>query len=276
MQKIPIFLAFSILIIVLVLAIFAPHLTPHKPEEIDLLAKFLPISKEHLLGTDHLGRDIFSRLIYGARISLSCVFLTLMLIILVGSLVGSVSGFMGGRVDQALMRLCDLFFAMPTIVLSLFLVGLLGTGLSNIIIAIALTHWAWYARIVRSIVLNLKNKEYVLVSKMCGASGFENFKKNMLKPILAQCIIVATLDIGHVMLHIAGLSFLGLGVKAPTPEWGIMISDAKDFLFTYPELIYYPGGALFLCVMSFNIIGDYLRDKLDCSEVVHENEEPKR
>ncbi len=129
--------------------------------------------------------------------------------------------------------------------------------------AIALTHWAWYARIVRSIMLSLKNKEYVLVSKMCGALGVESFKKNMLRPILAQCVIVATLDIGHVMLHIAGLSFLGLGVKSPTSEWGIMISDAKDFIFTYPELIYYPGVALFLYVMSFNIIGDYLRDKLD-------------
>ncbi|WP_205588345.1 nickel ABC transporter permease subunit NikC [Helicobacter vulpis] len=268
LHHLPIVLALCILATMFALALFAPYITHYKPEDIDLLGKFLPMSFEHLLGTDHLGRDNFARLIYGARISLSCVFLTLVLIVGVGGVVGSVAGFVGGRFDQILMRVCDLFFAMPTIVLSLFLVGLLGTGLTNIIIAIALTHWAWYARIVRSIVLSLKNKEYVLVSKMCGASGVENFKKNMLKPILAQCVIVATLDIGHVMLHIAGLSFLGLGVKSPTPEWGIMISDAKDFIFTYPELIYYPGAALFLCVMSFNIIGDYLRDKLDSGKVM--------
>lgn len=270
MKKFAFYLALAVICVIMILAIFAPFIAPYAPDSIDLLSKFAPISSEHLLGTDHLGRDVFSRLIYGARVSLGCVFATLLLIVVFGCFVGSVAGFMGGRVDQIFMRICDIFFAMPTIVLSLFLVGLLGTGVVNVIIAIALTHWAWYARIVRSIVLHLKNKEYVLISKISGASGFMNFKQNMLKPIVSQCIILATLDIGHIMLHISGLSFLGLGVKSPTAEWGIMISDAKDFLFTSPELIYYPGFALFLCVMSFNIIGDHLRDKFDDSELLKE------
>lgn len=263
MRKFAVIFAYFVIFAMIFLAIFAPFISPFEPNAINLSAKFLPPSQTHLLGTDHLGRDVLSRLIFGARISLSCVAATLFLIVFIGGFVGSVAGFVGGKTDQILMRICDLFFAMPTIVLSLFLVGIFGVGVVNIIIAIALTHWAWYARIIRSIVLNLKNKEYVLISKISGASGFENFKKNMLNPIISQCVIVATLDIGHIMLHISGLSFLGLGVKSPTAEWGIMISDAKDFLFTTPELIFYPGVALFLCVMSFNIIGDNLRDRLD-------------
>lgn len=275
MKKILLFSSFSIIFMLVFVSIFANYIAPFAPDEINLSNKFASISSTHLLGTDHLGRDVLSRLIYGARISLGAVFVTLFLILSFGFLIGAVAGFVGGKTDQILMRICDVFFALPTIVLSLFLVGILGTGLVNVIIAIAITHWAWYARIIRSVVLNLKNKEYVIISKISGASGFKNFTQNMLYPIIAQCIIVASLDIGHIMLHISGLSFLGLGVKAPGAEWGIMISDAKEFLFTAPELIYYPGLALFLAVMSFNVLGDYLRDKLGNKAILKdENVQP--
>lgn len=266
LKKYIIYIAFALAICVILTAIFGNYLVPYDPNEIDLLNKFAPFSKEHLLGTDHLGRDIFSRLISGTSVSFSATFATLLLIAVIGISVGATAGFMGGKVDQILMRICDVFFSVPTIVLALFLVGIFGTGLTNVVIAIATTHWAWYARIVRSIVLSLKNKEYVLISKMSGASGFSNFKQNMLRPIMSLCFVLASLDIGHIMLHISGLSFLGLGVKAPTPEWGIMISDAKDFIFIQPDLILYPGIAIFICVMSFNIVGDYLRDKFDFKE----------
>jgi len=163
-----------------------------------------------------------------------------------------------------------MFFSVPTIVLSLFFVGILGTGLTNVIIAIAVSHWAWYARMTRAIVISLKSKEYILLSKVSGAGAISNYVKNVFRAVWTQCLVLGTLDIGHIMLHISGLSFLGLGVKAPTPEWGIMISDGKDYLFSAPQIILYPGVMIFLCVMSFNILGDYLRDKFDVKDA-HEH-----
>ncbi len=252
-----------LIIILIAMAIFAPTFLPYKPDAIDLANRFASPSFSHFLGTDHLGRDIFTRIIYGARISLSAVFSILAIIIILGILVGGIAGFLGGLVDRILMRLCDLFLSLPTVVLSLFFIGILGSGLQNIIIAIALTHWAWYARIVRSIVFSLKHQEFVILSFTHGASAFQNFVRNMLVPILSQCIILASMDIGHMLLHIAGLSFLGLGVQPPDSEWGVMIGDSKDFLFSNPELLIYPGVALFLSVVLFNILGDSLRDYFD-------------
>ncbi|AGT45022.1 nickel ABC transporter permease subunit NikC [Treponema pedis] len=269
MKKIGLYVAIFAALIMIFVSVFSYWLVPYDPNEIDLLAKFEPAGKTHLFGTDHLGRDTFSRLLAATSISLNSAFVTLFLILSLGILVGGTAGFAGGKTDQILMRICDIFFSVPTVILALFLVGILGVGLTNVIIAIAVSHWAWYARIVRSIVLSLKNSDYVLITITSGASTFTNFRKNMLKPILSQCAVLATLDIGHIVLHISGLSFLGLGVKAPTAEWGIMISDGKEYIFSHPELIVYPGFAIFLCVMSFNIIGDFLRDKFDVSEAGH-------
>ncbi len=262
MKKLLLILSVFIASVLVATALFGDLFISQSAETIDLANKFAPASHAHLLGTDHLGRDVFARLIYGAKISLLSVFATLFLIIFTGLVIGSYAGLAGGKTDLILMRLCDVFFSVPTIILSLFLVGILGTGLSNVIIAIAVSHWAWYARMVRSIVLGLKTKEYVLLSRTGGASDLANYGKNIFRAVLAQCLVLATLDIGHIMLHVCGLSFLGLGVQPPTPEWGIMISDAKDYIFTHPELLAYPGFAIFLSVMSFNIIGDYVRDRL--------------
>lgn len=234
--------------IIVFLALFAPFLTSYAPDMQDLEHRLSPISMHHWLGTDYLGRDIFSRLLYGARLSLGCAFIILGWIVLLGVSIGGICGFIGGRVDNIFMRVCDVFLSMPTIALSLFLVGILGAGLENVMIAIVLTHWAWYARIVRSVVFSLKNKEYVLLSYTFGASGWQRFKRHILSPILCQCIVLASMDLGHIMLHIAGLSFLGLGVQPPTPEWGIMLSEAKDYMWDYPSLIIYPGVALFISV----------------------------
>lgn len=252
------------IILLLLVAIFLPYFLPYYPDSIALDNTFAPISLSHWLGTDHLGRDIFTRLIYGARISLSAVACILALVVLLGISIGGVAGFFGGKIDKFIMRLCDLFLSLPTIVLSLFLVGILGAGLENVMLAIALTHWAWYARIIRSIVFGLRHREFVFLSRVYGASNWQTFKRNMFVPIITQCLVLATMDIGHMLLHIAGLSFLGLGVQPPQAEWGIMLSDYKDYIFSNPELLCYPGLALFVAVALFNMLGDSLRDYFDC------------
>ncbi|MEI8633692.1 ABC transporter permease subunit [Vibrio sp. PP-XX7] len=172
-------------------------------------------------------------------------------------------GLVGGRIDQLLMRITDIFLTFPTLILSLFMISVLGTGLTNVILAIALSHWPWYARIVRSIVLGIRHREYILAARLSGASQFTIFHRHLIHPISAQLCILVTLDIGHMMLHIAGMSFLGLGVQAPTPEWGVMINDARQYMQTQPLLIFWPGLTLLCSVMSFNVLGDRLRDRLD-------------
>ena len=256
--------ALVMIILLLLIALIAPFFLPYAPDAIYLDNRFSPISTEHFLGTYHLGRDIFTRLIFGARISLFSVGIILVCVMFLGISIGGIAGFFGGKIDKFIMRICDLFLSLPTIVLSLFLVGILGAGLENVMLAIALTHWAWYARIIRSIVLGLKHREFVLLSQVYGASNWQIFKRNMLTPILTQCFVLATMDIGHIMLHIAGLSFLGLGVQPPQAEWGVMLSDSKDYVFSNPELLLYPGLALFIAVALFNMLGDSLRDYFDC------------
>ncbi len=173
------------------------------------------------------------------------------------------AGYAGGIVDAALMRLCDVFFTFPTFVLALFMVGILGAGMGNVIIAIALTHWAWYARIVRGLVLTFKYRDYILAARAAGTGRIKIVVRHILPPVFSQLVILATMDIGHMMLHVSGLSFLGLGITPPTPEWGVMISDAREYIWTQPSVILWPGMMIFLTVMSFNLIGDVVRDRLD-------------
>ena len=257
------FLALGGLGLMLALVILGPVFLPYAPDFQDLDSKFAPPSSTHLLGTDYLGRDLAARLVHGARISLSAAFFILGIILVLGLVVGGLCGFVGGMVDKVIMRICDVFLSLPTIVLSLFLVGVLGSGLENIILAIALTHWAWYARIVRGLVLNLKSKDFVLLSSSFGLSPWQNFKTNILLPLVSQCLVLATMDIGHIILHIAGLSFLGLGVQPPQAEWGVLLSDSKDYMWSNPELLLYPGLALFITIALFNLLGDSLRDYFD-------------
>ena len=244
-------------------ALLAPWVAPHDPTAIDLARKLQPPGKGCFLGTDHLGRDLWSRLVYGARVSIGTVVAIVALILVLSLAVGCTAGYAGGWVDALLMRACDLFLTFPTFILAMFLIGVLGTGLVNVILAIAFTHWAWYARIVRALVLSLKQRNYVLAARVAGTSRGRILIRHILPPVLAQLAILATLDIGHMMLHVSGLSFLGLGVQPPTPEWGVMINDARQYVWTQPALILYPGLMIFLTVMAFNIPGDHLRDVLD-------------
>ncbi|MEI2385527.1 nickel ABC transporter permease subunit NikC [Breoghania sp. JC706] len=248
---------------IIAVAVFGPWLTPHDPNAMDLTARLDGPSAAHWLGTDHLGRDILSRLFVGARVSLGSVAVTLSLILALGIGIGGAAGFLGGRTDQVIMRCADVFLTFPTLVLALFMVGMLGTGLVNVVIAIALSHWAWYARIVRGIVLSLKHRDFILASRLAGTGRLRIFWTHLLPATMSQLVVLATLDIGHIMLHVSGLSFLGLGIAAPTAEWGVMLNDARQFVWTEPHLMIWPGLALFISVMAFNLLGDAIRDRLD-------------
>jgi nickel transport system permease protein len=263
MKKKLIWFALPILTLIVSMAIFAPFMAPHSPEHVDLTKRLQPPDGEHLLGTDHLGRDILSRLIWGARTSMGSVCVIVGLVMLVSLVVGCVSGLAGGWVDTLLMRICEVFLTFPTFIFAMFLIGVMGTGMVNVILAIVLTHWAWYARIIRSLILSMKNRESIWAARVAGASRWKIVMRHLVPPVMSQLVILATLDIGHMMLHVSGLSFLGLGVQPPTPEWGVMINDARQYIWTHPELIMYPGVMIFLAVMAFNIPGDLLRDSLD-------------
>lgn len=259
----PVRIAVMILAVLLFAALAGPWVVPHDPNAVELAARLQGPGLEHWLGTDHLGRDILARLAAGTRVSLGSVAITMTLILFLGIVIGGTAAYLGGRADQLIMRTADIFLTFPTLVLSLFMIGILGTGLVNVIIAIALSHWAWYARIVRGIVLSLVHRDYILAARMAGLSRMRIFIRHLLPATFAQLLVLATLDIGHIMLHVSGLSFLGLGVTAPTAEWGVMISDARQFVWTEPLLMFWPGLALFLSVMAFNLLGDAVRDRLD-------------
>lgn len=255
--------ALAVVALLLAMALFAPQLATTDPDHTDIARKLEPPSISEPMGTDHLGRSIYSRLVYGTRASLGSVALIVTGILVLSFAVGGLSGYAGGMVDSVIMRVCDVVLTFPTFIMALFLIGILGTGLTNVIIAIVFTHWAWYARMVRGMVMQLKNREHVLAAKVAGTSGLMTGVRHILPPVLAQIAVLASLDIGHMMLHVSGLSFLGLGVQAPTAEWGVMIGDARQYIRTAPQLIFFPGLMIFVSVMAFNVLGDALRDHLD-------------
>ncbi len=239
---------FSLLALIILSALFASFIAPYSPYDTDLTNKFAPVSLEHILGTDHLGRDVFSRIIYGSRMSLISVLTTILIVLILSLIVGSIAGFRGGLFDSILMRICDVFLTFPTFILALFFIGVLGAGLINVI------------------------KNYVLAAKCLGSSRFKIVLKHIMPKVLSQVIILAALDLGHMMLHVAGLSFLGLGVQAPTAEWGVMINDAAPYIREHPELMLYPGICIFITVAVFNSIGEKLRDKYETKEYSSESE----
>lgn len=265
MKRLPLTLSATIVISLLLMALFAPWLAPYAPAQIDMDNTLASFSTTHWLGTDHLGRDVLSRLIWASRTSLGTVTLIAVFLLLTGFVTGAISAYVGGWVDACIMRICEVFMTFQTFILAMFLVAILGKGLTNVIVAIVFTHWAWYSRMVRSMVLSLKHRDYITAAHVSGSSSLKVFFSHIALPVLVQLLILATLDIGHMMLHVSGLSFIGLGVQPPTAEWGIMINDARNFIFDAPHLIILPGLMIFLTVLAFNIPSDYLRDRLDPS-----------
>lgn len=255
--------ALLIILFNILLAVFAPVFAPHDPNDVALERKLMPPNESYPLGTDHLGRCILSRLIYGARVSLGAAFAVMTVTLGISTVVGAAAGFAGGRVDAIIMRLCDIFLAFPSLILALALVGVMGPGLPNVVLALALSQWAWYARMIRGMVLSLKERNYVLAAKVAGTGQVSIIAKHILPNIFPQIAVLATLDVGWVILHIASMSFLGLGIQPPTPEWGAMINDGRQFLRGYPSLMAYPGLMILSVVMAFNLLGDALRDIAD-------------
>jgi peptide/nickel transport system permease protein len=244
-------------------AVLAPLLSPHDPDAVDVARKFLPPSREFPLGTDHLGRDVFSRILFGARLSIGSTLVAVLVISVIGVAVGLFIGWFGGLVDTLFGRLVDMFLAFPTFLLALAVTALLGPGLMNVMVAIVLAWWPIYARIVRSAVLSERSKPYVESASAAGSSSLRIVRRHLLPNILGPIVVLTTLDLGTVMLAISGLSFLGLGVRPPAAEWGAMLSEGRTYLSRAPNMMFFPGVAIFLMVLGFNLLGDGLRDVLD-------------
>jgi peptide/nickel transport system permease protein len=250
--------------ILLVMAALAPWIAPHDPFLQDLSRRLLPPGTPgNLLGTDDFGRDILSRIIFGARITLYIIALVAVTAPVLGLLVGTVAGYFGGWVDAVLMRLTDIFLAFPRLILALALVAVLGPGIENAVLAIALTAWPPYARVARAETLTVRNSDYIAAVRLQGAGATRIIAGHVVPMCLPSVIIRVTLDMAGVILIAAGLGFLGLGVQPPLPEWGLMISSGRKFLFEQWWVATMPGLAIFIVSLGFNLLGDGLRDVLD-------------
>lgn len=258
------FAIFTILSLLLLgAAIFAPLFTSYDPIQADMKNAFLPPSSEHIFGTDKLGRDTFARVIYGARNSLTSVLLLVAIVFCVGTALGVLSGYLGGKTELVIMRLADIFISFPGVLLAIAMAGIMGGSMVNSIIALTCATWPKYARLARSLVLKAKQNEYVSAAFVNGGTPVHILMKHILPNILPLLVITAAADIGALMLELAGLSFLGFGTQPPAPEWGAMISEGRQHMQTAPWLMIFPGLAIFCSVVIFNLWGDALRDVLD-------------
>jgi peptide/nickel transport system permease protein len=255
--------AFALIALFAACALLAPVLAPYDPLVQDLGSRLRPPSSEHWLGTDSLGRDIASRILYGARISLIIGIVVVTAAGVVGTAIGLVAGYAGGLVDEVLMRLTEVFLAFPALILAMAIAGALGPSLTNAIIAIAAVTWAVYARLVRGQILSLRRREFVEAARAMGASRTRIVVRHLLPNALAPLMIQASFDLGSSIIAAAGLSFIGFGAQPPTPEWGVMISEGRNYISTQPWLSLFPGLAILLAVGSFNLLGDGLRDAFD-------------
>jgi peptide/nickel transport system permease protein len=244
-------------------ALFAPLLAPSDPLAQNVVNGLKPPSTSNLLGTDKLGRDIFSRMLYGARISLLVGLAVVVLAGAVGTLLGVVAGFVGGLLDEAIMRITDLFFAFPALILAMAIAGALGPSLVNALIAISAVTWPVYARLLRGQVLAIKEQDYVLAARALGVPQGRIILRHVLPNTLAPLLVQASFDMGAAITAVAGLSFIGFGAQPPTPEWGVMISEGRNYIATQWWLATMPAIGILLVVGAFNLLGDGLRDLLD-------------
>jgi len=251
----------TIAVVWLLVAVLAPLVAPHDPLE-QAFTPFAPPSADHLFGTDELGRDVFSRVVYGARISLPLGLLLVVLASTIGGVLGSLAGYFRGWVDGAVMRTADLVFAFPAIILAMVVTAALGRGLTNAVLALVIVAWPSYARVVRSLVLSVGESEYVWASRLLGASSRRALVREVLPNVVGPVLVLATLDVGNAILLLSALSFLGLGAQPPAAEWGSMVATGtQNFQFWWMGT--FPGLAIFTAVLAFNFIGDSLRDVFD-------------
>ncbi|UHR02457.1 ABC transporter permease [Peptoniphilus sp. GNH] len=256
-------LGFFILLVIFFMAIFAPYLTPYNYADQNLQETFLSPSARHIMGTDKFGRDIFTRILFGARISLKIGFISMALAAVSGILIGLISGFYGGFLDNALMRLMDIMLSIPGLVMAIAISASLGGGMKNLIIAVAVAAIPGYAKIVRGQALVFKENEFVEAARILGASDFNIMFKQILPNCLAPVIVQMTIGVGYAVLSAASLSFIGMGIEPPMPEWGQMLSEGRDFIRDYPYITMFPGISIAITILALNILGDGLRDALD-------------
>lgn len=261
----------AILALVLLAAALGPWLTPHDPSAMNLAASFRPPawqargSVEYPLGTDNLGRDIASRIIAGARVSVIVALYAIVFSGSLGALVGMTAGYFGGAIDAAIMRLVDIQLSIPSLALALVLAAVLGAGFGTVVIVIVVTYWTWYARIVRGEILSLKERDFVALARVAGCGTATIFRRHFLPNVLNTLLVLATLQVGQVIIFEASLSFLGLGIQTPDVSWGLMLADARGYIANAWWPITLPGVAIMLTCLASNLIGDWMRDTFDPS-----------
>ena len=263
------YLSLAIFGLVVIAAVGGEAITPHDPNGLDLGSAFRPPawleggSIDYPLGTDNLGRDIFSRIIAGARISLTVAVYAIVISGGAGALIGMIAGYFGKSVDAVIMRLVDIQMSIPSLALALVIATVLSPSLTTVIVVISITYWTWYARIIRGEVLSLKERDYVALAKVAGCSTATIFARHLLPNILNTLLVLATLQVGQVIIFEASLSFLGLGIQSPDVSWGLMLADARNYITNAWWAITLPGVAIMLTCLSANLIGDWLRDTID-------------
>ncbi|NMH73942.1 ABC transporter permease subunit [Bacillus sp. RO2] len=255
--------SFLFIVALLMAGIFAPVAAPHDPNEVNMALRYASPSLSHWLGNDHLGRCILSRIIYGIRPSVLWVLAVLIVSVLTGGVLGFLAGYFRGKVDMVIMRLCDMMLSFPGYVMALAVIGILGVGLENILIAFALIKWAWYARVIRTSVMQFVELDYIKFAKVSGSGNGRILRKHILPVTFADITVIASSSIGSMILQISGFSFLGLGIQAPHAEWGMMLNEAREVMFIRPEMMLAPGIAIMLVVMAFNFLSDSLQVALD-------------
>ena len=259
-------LALIVLAVIILLSILAPVIVPYPgdiSDEAHITEKLLAPSSEHWMGTDELGRDVFSRVVYGGRVSVTTAVVAVGVSLLIGVPLGAIAGACGKRVDNIIMRITDVFLSFPPLLLAIAFVAVMGAGLSNAIIAISISWWPWYTRLVRGQAISIRERVFVQAAETIGTSRWKIIFKHILPNCISPVIVQASMDMGGVILTVASLSFLGLGAKAPLPEWGLMISTGRTF---FPDKWWYcifPGLAIFITVLCFNLLGDAIREILD-------------
>jgi peptide/nickel transport system permease protein len=252
-----------IIIILVLVAIFADFIASYDYADQNLKLALKGPSSEHWFGTDEFGRDIFSRIVYGSRVSLKVGFIAVSIAVIIGGFLGAISGYYGGKIDNVIMRFMDILLAIPGILLSISIVAALGPGLIKLMIAVGISSVPQYARIVRASVLSVKDHEFIEAAKAMGASDFRIIVTHILPNCLAPIIVQATLGVALAILTVAGLSFIGLGIQPPTPEWGAMLSGGRSYIRDYSYMTIFPGLAIVLIIFALNVLGDGLRDALD-------------
>ena len=252
-----------VIFLLILFSILAPWLTPYGEADMDLMHRLSPPSAEHLLGTDEAGRDVLTRLLYGSRVSLMVGIVPTLLSMVIGAVLGVLAGYLGGVVDSIIMRLADIVLAFPSMLLAMVIMYTLGDGLFNVFLTLTLMNWGTVARIARAETLKLKTVDYVEAARSIGMTKWRIIRKHILPNCLPMLIVLFTLNVPSAILTESALSFLGLGIQPPSASWGLMVNTGRQYLFNAPWLSFAPSGAIMLAVLSFNFLGDGLRDAID-------------